>query len=127
MGKHLTDKQQKFVDVLFSEAEGDLQKAKHMAGYSPNVALHQVVNSVKEEVIEATKTFMAFNAPKAAYAIVSGVDTPTQLGMRDKLNAAKDLLDRTGIVKTEKVEVQSAGGLMILPAKDEPIEDDDED
>jgi len=90
MAKQLTEKQQKFVDVLFSEAEGDLQKAKHMAGYSPNVALHQVVNSVKEEVIEATKTFMAFNAPKAAYAIVSGVDTPTQLGMRDKLNAAKD-------------------------------------
>jgi hypothetical protein len=52
-------------------------------------------------------------------AVVSGVVDPTELGMKDKLNAAKDLLDRAGLVKTEKVQLEAnTGGIMFLPAKD---------
>jgi hypothetical protein len=49
---------------------------------------------------------------------------PTELGLREKLSAAKDLLDRVGLVKTEKVQVEAGNGLMILPPKekDEPEE-----
>ena len=43
---------------------------------------------------------------------------PTELGMKDKLTAAKDLLDRVGLVKTEKLQVEASNGLMILPPKD---------
>jgi hypothetical protein len=43
---------------------------------------------------------------------------PTELGIKEKLNAAKDLLDRAGVVKTEKMEIQASNGIMILPAKD---------
>ena len=32
--------------------------------------------------------------------------------------AAKDLLDRAGYIKTEKVNVESSGGLFVLPAKE---------
>ena len=32
--------------------------------------------------------------------------------------AAKDLLDRAGFAKTEKVNVESNGGLFVLPAKE---------
>ena len=39
---------------------------------------------------------------KGAVAMVSGVDDPTQLGIRDKLSASKELLDRVGLIKTEK-------------------------
>jgi hypothetical protein len=51
---------------------------------------------------------------------------PTELGLRDKLNAAKDLLDRVGLVKTEKVQVETTNGLMILPPKAVEQEDVDE-
>jgi aspartate 1-decarboxylase len=35
------------------------------------------------------------------------------------MSAAKDLLDRAGLVKTEKVQVENnTGGVMILPAKE---------
>jgi hypothetical protein len=51
-------------------------------------------------------------------AMVSGVLDPTELGIRDKLSAAKELLDRSGIVKTEKMQVESSGGIMLLPAKE---------
>ena len=61
---------------------------------------------------------MARNAPRAAMSIVSGMVQPTELGMKDKLTAAKDLLDRVGLVKTEKLQVEASNGLMILPPKD---------
>ena len=51
-------------------------------------------------------------------SLVGGMIDPTELGLRDKLNAAKDLLDRVGLVKTEKVQVESSNGLMILPPKE---------
>ncbi len=63
------------------------------------------------------------NAPKAARAIVDGIMSPTELGIKEKLNAAKDLLDRAGFVKTDKVQVETNNGIMILPAKDRAEED----
>jgi hypothetical protein len=50
------------------------------------------------------------------------MDDPTQLGIRDKIAAAKDVLDRTGFAKTEKVEVGGSNPLFILPAKNEDAE-----
>jgi len=76
------------------------------------------MDTLKEEIIEATQLYIATNAPRAAMAVVSGLVDPTELGIKEKLNAAKDLLDRAGVVKTEKMEIQASNGIMILPAKD---------
>jgi len=43
---------------------------------------------------------------------------PADLGVKEKMAAAKDLLDRAGFTKTEKVEVKSSDPLFILPAKE---------
>ena len=67
--------------------------------------------------------YMARNAPKAAMAMTGALHDPTELGIRDKMIAAKELLDRTGLIKTEKVQVESSGGVMLMPAK-APVEDD---
>jgi len=48
---------------------------------------------------------------------------PTELGIRDKMSAAKELLDRTGLVKTEKMQVEATGGVMLMPAKQ--VQDED--
>ena len=116
--KTLTEKQQKFLDVLIDEAGGDVVRAKELAGYSPNNSTTEIIKAIKEEVVEATQLYMARNAPRAAMSIVSGMVEPTELGMKDKLTAAKDLLDRVGLVKTEKLQVEASNGLMILPPKD---------
>ena len=50
-------------------------------------------------------------------AIASGIDDPVQLGLRDKMSAAKEMLDRTGLVKTEKMQVEATGGVMLMPPK----------
>lgn len=117
--KELTEQQKKFIEVLFAEAAGDPVKARKLAGYSEGYSTKAIMNTIREEVIEATQLFIAMNAPRAAMAVVSGVIDPTELGMKDKLNAAKDLLDRAGLVKTEKVQLEAnTGGIMFLPAKD---------
>jgi len=124
MPRELSEKQQKFLAVLFDEAGADMVLAKRLAGYSDSTATGDIVKGLKEEIIEATQMYMARNAPKAAMAMVGGLFDPTELGIRDKMAAAKELLDRTGLIKTEKVQVEAAGGVMLMPAK-APVEDDE--
>tara|TARA_R110002012_G_scaffold273907_1_gene460031 strand:+ start:107 stop:478 length:372 start_codon:yes stop_codon:yes gene_type:complete len=119
MARKLTDRQQKFLDALFTDANGSIKDAKIIAGYSPTSNNNEIISALKDEILEATQTYMAGNAPKAAFAMVNSIDDPTQLGLRDKMAAAKDLLDRSGLVKTEKLQVESSGGVMLLPPKNE--------
>ena len=118
MARQLTEKQQKFLEVLFDQAGGDIGSAIKLAGYAEGVSPSQMVTALKEEILEATQTYMARNAPKAAVAITSSLDDPTQLGIRDRMSAARELLDRTGLIKTEKVQVETTGGVMLMPSKD---------
>lgn len=124
MTRQLTEKQQKFLAVLFDEAGGDIVAAKKLAGYSESTATTDIVKGMKEEILEATQMYMARNAPRAAMAIVGGLHDPTELGIRDKMSAAKELLDRTGLIKTEKVQVEASGGVMLMPAKNPEPEDE---
>jgi|TARA_Y100000401_G_scaffold8676_1_gene5884 phage terminase small subunit len=118
MTKNLTEKQQKFMAVLFEEANGDVVAAKKLAGYSDTTTTHDVIKCLRDEIAEATRDYMSRIAPKAAVAMGNALVDPTELGIRDKMVAAKDLLDRAGYIKTEKVNVESSGGLFVLPAKE---------
>jgi len=125
MSRELTERQQKFLAVLFDEAGGDVVAAKKLAGYSDKSNTSEVVKSMKDEIMEATQLYMSRNAPKAAMAMVGGLYDPTELGIRDKMTAAKELLDRTGLVKTEKMQVEVTGGVVLMPPKQVEQEDDD--
>ena len=118
MTKVLNEKQQKFMAVLFDEAGVDVTLAKKLAGYSDTTATSHVIKGLKDEIADATKEYMARVAPRAAVAMGNALLDPTELGIRDKMTAAKDLLDRAGFIKTEKVNVESSGGLFVLPAKE---------
>lgn len=124
MARQLNERQQKFLDVLFEDAGGDVVAAKKLAGYSDNTPTTSVVRSLKEEILEATQMFMARNAPKAAMAMTGALYDPTELGIKDKMQAAKELLDRSGLVKTEKMQVEATGGVMLMPPK-APVEDEE--
>jgi hypothetical protein len=125
MARELNEKQQKFLDVLFDEASGDMVAAKKLAGYADTTPTTSIVKGLKEEILEATQMYMARNAPKAALAMTGALYDPTELGIRDKMSAAKELLDRVGLVKTEKMEVKASGGVMLMPPKAVVEEDDD--
>jgi phage terminase small subunit len=115
----LTEKQQKFLDVLFEEARGNPVEAKKLAGYSENVATSSITNSLKEQIADLTKQFISSSATKAAYSMYEVMHSPTDLGNKEKMIAAKDVLDRSGFTKTDKVEVTAASPLFILPPKND--------
>ena len=119
MSRNLTEKQQKFLEVLFDGAGGDVVQAKKLAGYGDGTSTTSIVESLKDEIGDRTRSYFARTAPKAAMAMVGALSDPTELGIRDKMSAAKDLLDRAGLGKVEKIDVgSSSGGVFILPSKE---------
>ena len=121
--RKLTEKQQKFLDVLFEEAKGDTTKAKNLAGYAKNVTATQVVSSLEAEVATLTRKFISQSSTKAVYSMFEALDPKTNpLGLKERMTAAKDFLDRAGFKPTEKVEVTTVDPVFILPAK-RPKED----
>jgi hypothetical protein len=124
VARQLTAKQQVFLNALFDEAGGSVILAKKIAGYSDASSTSEIVKGLKEEILEATQLYMARNAPQAAVAMAGALMDPTELGIRDKMVAAKELLDRTGLVKTEKMQVEASGGVMLMPPK-AVVEDDE--
>lgn len=118
MARQLTENQQRFLDVLFDEAGGDVVAAKKLAGYSETTSTGAIVEALKDEIADKTRTYFARTAPKAAMAMVGALYDPTELGIKEKMVAAKDLLDRAGLGKVDKVDVTSGGGIFYLPPKE---------
>ena len=131
--KSLTDTQEKFLDALFGEAKGNPKKAGELAGYSEH-SYPKVLRNLKSEIVSRAETYLATHSAKAATKMVDMLDedgTTPQASIR--MEAAKQILDRIGIAKKEKldVNVKAMHGLFILPPKDEikkvkPIDDDKE-
>ena len=116
--KRLTDKQEAFLDALMSEARGNIRAAMDIAGYSKSTKTSEVVGPLKDDIVERASMMLALNAPKAAFGIVDVLDDPSALGARNAISAAREVLDRSGIVKKEQVEVTTnQGGLFVLPPK----------
>ena len=89
----LTEKQKTFLSVLFGEAQGDPRTAAEIAGYAPT------------------------SYPK----VVQGLnDDGSMPGASIRMEAAKQILDRVGIIKREKIDIDAkiAHGIFILPAKE---------
>ena len=120
--RELTTKQQTFLQVLFGDAEGDYRQAKTLAGYSDTTSGMDVVRSLKDEVLELTREYLALNGPRAARAMINVLERPSELGNQHRLNAAKEMLDRIGIQKTDKVEVTAPQGIMLLPPKEHGLQ-----
>ena len=125
MARQYTENQLKFLEVLFDEANGDVATAKKLAGYAEGSSTTNIVKSLKDEILEATQMWMARNAPRAAMSMTGALLEPTELGIKEKMTAAKEILDRVGLVKTEKMQVEATGGVMLMPPKAKAEDDDD--
>ena len=123
--RELTDKQQKFLDTLGSEARGDLKHALKVAGYE-DTSYYAVVKSLRQEIIDTANTILAHSAPKAAAKLVEVLESDAPIPqVNAKLQAAQTLLDRVGVAKREHINVNHnvSGGIFILPDKKETIID----
>ena len=118
--KELTDKQKTFFSVLFSDEDGDPRKAAELAGYSPT-SYPKVVQGLKDEIIERAESVLAAHSPKAALGISRALtDDGSIPGANIRMEAAKQILDRVGLGKKEKIEINAkvAHGILVLPAKE---------
>ena len=122
MNKELTTKQQSFLDNLVS-CNGDTKRAAELAGYAEG-SYTSVVKALKTEIIELAENILAQNAPKASLKLVEVMDSADPIPQANvRLQAAQTLLDRVGLSKTDKLDVnlQTSNGLFILPAKQEVV------
>ena len=119
--KELTEKQQTFLDNVVVTG-GDLKKAAELAGYKGNH--YQVIQSLKDELVDMAQNLLAHNAPRAAMKLVEVMDSDRPVPQASsKLQAAQTILDRVGVAKTERLNIDNNvnGGLFILPQKDTVI------
>ena len=118
--KELTDKQKTFLSALFSEADGNPRKAAELAGYSPT-SYPKVVQGLKDEIIERAESVLAAHSPKAALSMANAIDDDGSIpGANIRMEAAKQILDRVGVIKSEKIDINAkvAHGIFVLPAKE---------
>ena len=118
--RNLTDMQEKFLDVLYGEAQGNPREAARLAGYSEN-SYPKVIKNLKKEIIELAETHLSTHSAKAATRLITLLDedgTTPQAGIR--LAAANSILDRVGLTKKDQLDInmKALHGIFILPPKD---------
>ena len=122
--KSLTDSQEKFLDALFGEAQGNPKKAGELAGYSDH-SYPKVLRNLKQEIVLRAENYLAVHSARAATKMVNMLDEDgTTPHANIRLEAAKQILDRIGVVKKDSLDVNMkvAHGIFILPAKETPKE-----
>lgn len=115
--KKLTEKQQNFLNNII-ETKGNLKLSAELAGYAGNH--YQVIQSLKQEIVDLASDVLAREAPLAAFKLVEVLESDKALPQANvKLQAAQTILDRVGLGKKERLDVNHnvSGGIFILPEK----------
>lgn len=118
--KELTEMQEKFLDALFGEAKGNPKIAGEIAGYSEH-SYPKVLRNLKSEITARAENYLAVHSAKAATKMVDMLDEDgTTPHANIRMEAAKQILDRIGIVKKDQLDInmKAMHGIFILPAKD---------
>ena len=120
--RSLTNIQEKFLDALFGTARGDPKKAGELAGYSEH-SYPKVLRNLKQEIVSRAENYLAVHSAKAATKMVDMLDEDgTTPHANIRIEAAKQILDRIGIVKKDQIDInmKAMHGIFILPAKETP-------
>ena len=116
-GRKLTEKQQDFLNNLI-ETKGNLKLSAELAGYAGNH--YQVIKSLRQEIVDLASNILAREAPSAAFKLVEVMQSDNAVPQANvKLQAAQTILDRVGLGKQDRMEVNHnvSGGIFILPEK----------
>lgn len=113
------EKQQDFIQLLYQY--GDVQRAKEEAGYSPTYSNKQLLKNLQDEIVDYSKFHLTQHLPEAVVSLVGILRDPTAMGNKEQLSAIREIMDRTGLIKTERVEhsTEEGSAIFILPPKKE--------
>ena len=116
--RKLTNKQEIFLNNII-ETKGDLKLSAELAGYQGNH--YQVIKSLKQEIVDLASDVLAKEAPTAAFKLVEVLQINKPLPQANvKVQAAQTILDRVGLGKKERLDINHnvQGGIFILPEKE---------
>jgi hypothetical protein len=117
----LTDQEQLFLEILFNEETNpffDPEFAKQEAGYPASVSSQRLMRRLKSVMQEDVQSYLLGKAPLAAKVITNILKDENPSPSMDKLiSAASQVLDRAGITKKDKqeIEIKAPEGIIILP------------
>ena len=95
-----------------------LQQAGDIAGYADYL---QPLRALKDEIITRAEEQLAAFAPRASMGMINALDEDGSLpGANIRMEAAKQILDRVGLSKREKLDITAKvqHGVFISPPKD---------
>lgn len=121
--KPLTEAQERFIDAIV-EQRGNVAQACAQLDISETWG-YKLVRQLREHIIARAESILALHAPRAAFEYADALDgTTIPANQTQRMEAAKQILDRVGIIKKEKVEIDANvnGGILILPPR-KPVED----
>ena len=114
----LTEAQENFL-ALAMKYNLDFKRAYEDTDYKYQYSA--LMYQLKDEVLALTETLLASEAPQSVKKIIEIRDSDEAIpNAATKLDASKTILDRVGLGKREKLEVDNkvSGGLFIIPAKE---------
>ena len=114
----LTEKEQFFLDILFDKHKGNIRKAMDDSGFPKSTPTSVVTIKLKDKIRDLAEAYLNAVTAKAVMSIDGVLDDPTAMGANTTLKAAKEVLDRTGVVAPEKKQEQTVRHVIILPEKD---------
>jgi hypothetical protein len=113
-----TTTKSKILSSLF-ESGGNINVALDKAGYA-KTSRSMVLKTLSDEILEAAKTEMAAHSVTAIHRVVEGMNDVGEHPRAElRLKAAQTLLDRVGLGKQEKVEIEGKllHGVVLMPSK----------
>ena len=118
--RELTKKQSIFLDSLFDNG-GNVVQAMDSAGYHVG-SRSNLMHSVKHEIIERSRNQLAGSTVKSVNRLAEALDadgTIPNSQVEIRMKAANDILDRVGIAKKERLDINHnvTNSIFILPEK----------
>ena len=121
-GRKYTPKQKKFLQLYAENNFTNSRQCAELAGYKADHL--RVVSELKDDILEITRDLLVSHAPVAATTLTGMLTTDEPIpNAQARLSAAKEVLDRTGVTKPEKIEHEHkvTGGLFLIPTKQELV------
>lgn len=118
----LTQQEEVFLEALFDESlnpDGCPEKAKMIAGYKKSDSVIKIIRKIKDTYQDDMQNYFLSSSVKAGKKIVNLLEAKNPPPNSDKvLSAAIQILDRAGVTKKDKqeVEVKVPEGIIVLPA-----------
>lgn len=128
MADNLNEQQTIFVNTFINESINNglehyaaARLAKEAAGYSDNYNVYLILSSdaVQKAIIKACQSHLTLALPKAVSKTTNLLDNPTQDGARRLQETANTIMDRVGLIKVDKqeLEIKAPDGVILLPPK----------